>query len=86
MNLLKMLLGSRKPTLNKSFVMGNLYLKEQMKQNIIPGVSQMVEKEKALLHWLVNNNAPEDMIETSQRYLSHFRQRHKEYIEYAEGL
>jgi hypothetical protein len=55
--------------------------KEQMKQDIIPTVWQMAEKEKEHLNWLIDNNAPKDMIETSQRYLSHFRQRHKEYIE-----
>ena len=49
-------------------------------------VWQMAEKEKDHLNWLIDNNAPKDMIETSQRYLSHFRQRHKEYIEYADGL
>jgi len=59
---------------------------EQMKQDIIPRVWQMAEKEKEHLKWLIDNNAPKEMIEKSQRYLSHFRQRHKEYIEYAEGL
>ena len=63
----------------------SLSFKEQMKQGIIPRVSQMAEKEKEHLNWLIDNNAPKDMIET-QRYLIHFRQRHKEYIEYADGL
>ena len=49
-------------------------------------VTSMAEKEKEHLNWLIDNNAPKYMIETSQRYLSHFRQRHKEYIEYVEGL
>ena len=67
-------------------VSGSLSFKEQMKQDIILRVWQMAEKEKEHLNWLIDNNAPKDMIETSQRYLSHFRQRHKEYIEYAEGF
>ena len=67
-------------------VSGSLSFKEQMKQDIIPRVWKMAENEKEHLNWLIDNNAPKDMIETSQRYLSHFRQRHKEYIEYADGL
>lgn len=67
-------------------VSGRLSFKEQMKQDIIPFVERMIEKEKEHLNWLIDNNAPKDIIETSQRYLSHFRQRHKEYIEYADGL
>ena len=72
--------------LHKTDVSGSLSFKEQMRQDIIPRVWQMAEKEKKHLNWLIDNNAPKDMIETSQRYLSHFRQRHKEYIEYADGL
>lgn len=86
MKLLKWLFVSRKPRLNKPAASGSLSFKEQMKQDIIPRVWQMAEKEKDHLNWLIDNNAPKDMIETSQRYLSHFRQRHKEYIEYADGL
>lgn len=67
-------------------VSGSLSFKEQMKQDIIPRVWQMAEKEKEHLNWLIDNNAPKDMIETSQCYLSHFRQRYKEYIEYVNGL
>jgi len=74
------------PTLSQATVSGSLSFKEQMKQDIIPRVLQMAEKEKEHLNWLIDNNAPNEMIETSQRYLSHFRQRHKEYIEYANGL
>lgn len=67
-------------------VNGSLSFKEQMKQDIIPRIWQMAEKEKEHLNWLIDNNAPKDMIERSQNSLGHFRQRHKEYIEYAEGL
>ena len=86
MKLLKWLFGSRKPALNKPVVSGSISFKEQMKQDIIPRVWQMAEKEKNHLNWLIDNNAPKDMIAASKRYLSHFRQMHKEYIEYAEDL
>ena len=86
MKLLKWLFWSRKPELNKPVVIGSLSFNEQMKQDIIPRVWQMAEKEKEHLNWLIDNNAPKDMIETSQHYLSHFIQRHKEYIEYADGF
>jgi hypothetical protein len=59
--------------------------REQMKQDFIPRVWRMAEKEKEHLNWLIDNNAPKDMIKTSQKYLNHFRQRHKEYVEYAES-
>ena len=86
MKLLKWLFGSRKPTLNKPVVSGSLSFKEQMRQDIIPRVWQMAEKEKEHLNWLIDNNAPKDMIETSRRCLNNFRKRHKEYIEYADDL
>lgn len=86
MKLVKRLFGSRKPAFNKPVVSGSLSFKEQMKQDIIPIVWQMAEKEKEHLNWLIDNNAPREMIETSRNYLSHFRQRHKEYIEYSYGL
>jgi len=74
------------PQVLEHSVSGSLSFKDQMKQDIIPRVWQMAEKEKEHLNWLIDNNAPKEMIETSQKYLSHFRQRHKEYIEYADGL
>ena len=74
------------PTSCQTAVSGSLSFKEQMRQDIIPRVWQMAEKEKEHLNWLIDNNAPKDMIEISQRYLSHFRKRHKEYIDYADGL
>ena len=86
MNLLKWLFGSRKPALNKPVVSSSLSFREQMKQDIIPRVWQMAEKEKEHLNWLIDNNAPKDMIEISKKHLNHFRQRHKEYIEYVDGL
>ena len=86
MNLLQRLFGSRKPALNKPVVSGSLSFKEQMINDIIPFVERMVEKEKEHLYWLESKNAPKEFIERSKWYLNHFRQRYKEYIEYAEGL
>jgi hypothetical protein len=57
-----------------------------MVNDIIPFVEIIIEKEKNLLHWLESKNAPKELIESSKWHLDHFRQRHKEYIEYAEGL
>jgi len=74
------------PASCQTAVSGSLSFKEQMKQDIIPRVWQMAEKEKEHLNWLIDNNEPKDMVETSQHYFSHFRQRHKEYIEYADSL
>lgn len=74
------------PTLSQATVSGSLSFNEKMKQDIIPIVWQMAEKEKDHLNWLIDNNAPKDIIETSRRCLNNFRQRHKEYIEYADGL
>lgn len=65
-----------------SVVSSSLSFKEQIKQDIIPIVWQMAEKEKEHLNWLIDNNAPKEMIETSRKYLSHYRQRHKEYNDY----
>ena len=53
-----------------------------MKKDIIPRVWQMVENEKEHLNWLIDNNAPKEMIETSRNHLNHFRQRYKEYVDY----
>ncbi len=72
--------------MNKPVVSGSLSFKEQMKEVIIPRVWQMAENEKEHLKWLIDNNAPKGMIEISRKNLSHVRQRHKEYMEYAEGL
>ena len=85
MKLLKCLFGSRKPALNKP-VSGSLSFKEQMINDIIPFVERMIEKEKEHLYWLESKNAPKEFIERSEWHLNHFRQRYKEYIEYADGL
>ena len=57
-----------------------------MINDIIPFVERMIEKEKEHLYWLESKNAPKEFIERSKWHLNHFRQRHKEYIEYADGL
>lgn len=80
------IIQDQKPLLNIADVSGSLSFKEQMKQNIIPFVERMIEKEKQHLYWLESKNAPKEFIEKSKWYLNHFRQRHKEYIEYADGL
>jgi len=54
----------------------------KMKQDIIPRVWKMAEKEKEHLNWLIDNNAPKEIIETSRKRLSYFRRRHKEYNDY----
>ena len=67
-------------------VSGCFSFNEQMKQDIIPFVERMIEKEKQHLYWLESKNAPKEFIEKSKWYLNHFRKRHKEYIEYADSL
>lgn len=75
-----------KPNLDIAGLSSSLSFREQMKQVIIPFVERMIEKEKKHLYWLESKNAPKEFIEKSKLYLNHFRQRHKEYIEYADGL
>ena len=74
------------PHLHKTDVSGSVSFKEKMKQDIIPFVERMIEKEKEHLYWLESKIAPKEFIERSEWHLSHFRQWHKEYIEYADGL
>ena len=74
------------PASCQAAVSGSLSFKEQMVNEIIPFVERMIEKEKNHLDWLEKNNAPKEFIERSKWHLNQFRYRHKEYIEYAEGL
>ena len=74
----------RRPALHN--VRGSLSFKEQIKQGIIPFVETMIEKEKEHLYWLESKKAPKEFIKRSKWHLNHFRQRHKEYIEYANSL
>jgi hypothetical protein len=82
---LKLMLA-RQPRFRQTCVSGSLSFKEQMVNDIIPFVERMIEKEKNHLYWLEKNNAPKEFIERSKWHLNQFRYRHKEYIEYAEGL
>ena len=82
----QMLKNAQTPLLHIADVSGSLSFKEQMINDIIPFVERMIEKEKEHLYWLESKNAPKEFIERSEWHLNHFRQRHKEYIEYADGL
>lgn len=70
----------------KENINNHLSFKEQMQKDIIPRVYEMIQKEKENLKWLLNNNAPDYMIENSIFHLQHFKNRHKEYIEYIEKI
>ena len=80
------LMFARQPRLQQPVVSGSLSFKEQMINDIIPFVERMIEKEKEHLYWLESKKAPKEFIKRSKWHLNHFRQRHKEYIEYVEGL
>jgi hypothetical protein len=57
-------------------------IKEKMKQEFIPRIYQMCEKEKEHLNWLIDNNATQELIDESRNYLKHLKQRYKEYNDY----
>jgi hypothetical protein len=65
---------------------GSPSFKEQLLNDFIPRIEVMKEKERLHLHWLIDNDAPLDFIQLSQKYYNHFSQRIKEYQEYAERL
>ena len=67
-------------------VSGSPSFKEQLLNDFIPRIEAMKEKERLHLHWLIDNDAPMDFIQLSQKYYNHFSQRIKEYQEYAERL
>ena len=77
---------SRKPLLVKPVVSGSPSFKEQLITDLIPRIEDMKEKERLHLHWLIDNDAPVDFINLSQKYYNHFSQRITEYREYAERL
>ena len=60
--------------------------KEQLINDFIPRIEVMKEKERLHLHYLIDNDAPMDFIQLSQKYYNHFTQRIKEYQDYAERL
>lgn len=67
-------------------VSGSPAFKEQLINDFIPRIEAMKQKEKAHLFWLIDNDAPTDFIQLSQKYYNHFTQRIKEYQEYAERI
>lgn len=71
---------------NQTAVSSSLSFKEQLLNDFIPRIEAMKEKERLHLHWLIDNDAPMDFIQLSQKYYNHFSQRIKEYQEYAESL
>lgn len=73
--------GSAKPVVDNS-----LTFKERLVNDMIPFIEGMIEKEKNHLDWLESKNADKKFIKRSKRDLDHLRQRHREYVEYAEGL
>ena len=70
----------------KPLVSGSPSFKEQLINDFIPRIEEMKEKELKHLHWLIDNDAPNDFITLSQKYYNHFTQRIKEYKKYAERL
>jgi len=60
--------------------------KEQLVNDFIPRIEEMAKKEKEHLYRLIDNHAPIDFIQLSQKYYNHFTQRIKEYQEYADSL
>lgn len=71
---------------NQTAVSSSLSFKEQLLNDFIPRIEAMKEKERLHLHWLIDNDAPMDFIQLSQKYYNHLSQRIKEYQEYAERL
>ena len=67
-------------------VSGSLSFKEQLLNDFIPRIEAMAEKEKAHLHYLIDNEAPTEFIQMSQKTHFHFLEKIKEYKEYAERL
>lgn len=76
----------RKPLLVKPVVSGSPSFKEQLINDLIPRIEEMKEKERLHLHWLIDNDAPVDFVNLSQKYYNHFTQRIDEYKQYAESL
>jgi hypothetical protein len=73
-------------TIGKPNVSGSPSFKDQLINDFIPRIEAMAKKEKEHLKWLVDQNAPTNFIQFSQKYYNNFTQRIKEYQEYAERL
>lgn len=63
-------------------VNNSIFIKERLRQEFIPRILELIEKEETHLNWLINNNAPEEMIERSRHSLNYFNERHEEFVEY----
>lgn len=60
--------------------------KIQMENNSIPALKGFIEKEIKHLKFLKDQNAPKEMIEKSEFFLNHYKQRHDEYVEYIKNM
>lgn len=80
------LMFAGQPSSQPPVISGTFSFKEQMVTDIIPLLKKMIKKEKDHLYWLESKKAPKEMIESSKYHLNHLRQRHREYVLYAEGL
>jgi len=54
--------------------------------DFIPAIEQMAGKERLHLQWLKSQNAKKEFIENSAFFLNHYRNRLKEYQDYASKL
>ena len=64
----------------------NLTFTQQLEMDFIPAIEQMAEKERLHLQWLKSQNAKKEFIENSAFFLNHYRNRLKEYQDYASKL
>jgi len=56
-------------------------LKEKLKNEILPAIKVMIEKEKSHISYLKSKNAHIDTINESEWFLNHYEQRYNEYTE-----
>lgn len=66
---------------NDKILAENLF-KEYMKDNVIPRIEEMRNKELAYFQLLVLNNTNSLFLETSQKYLAYYENQLKEYKKY----
>ena len=64
----------------------NLTFTQQLEMDFIPAIEQMAGKERLHLQWLKSQNAKKEFIENSAFFLNHYRNRLKEYQDYASKL
>lgn len=56
--------------------------KEHMKNEYIPLIESMIEKETYHLQWLKDNGSPQNFIDNSIQSLQHLYERHSDYKDY----